>query len=236
MISVVCWKWRPHISSARLDFSAKHVNVLRNMVERHYQAPHRFICVTDDPKGLDAGIDVVKLWKDFASVQNPHGWNNPSCYRRLRAFAPDIKDVFGERFVSVDLDTVIVNDVRPLWDRTEEFVIWGETDRRSWYNGSMWLMTAGARKKVLEQFDPQKSPRIAKNAGRFGSDQGWISYLLGPGEATWTKSDGVYSYRVHLAPRGGELPDNARIVMFHGKHKPWSPECQQLKWVRTHWR
>lgn len=241
MISVVTWKWkapRPERGpdGDRYAFTAHHVNVLRHMVQRHYPHPHRFICVTDDGKGLEPDIEVVPLWKDYADVPSPHGLHNPSCYRRLKAFSPAIASVFGDRFVSVDLDTVIVGDVSPLWNRPEDFVIWGETDRRSWYNGSMWLMTAGARKHVIEKFDPRHSPRQAKLAGRFGSDQGWLSYVLGPGEATWTKQDGVYSYRVHLAPQGGKLPKDARIVMWHGKFKPWGRSGQLLPWVREHWR
>ena len=235
MLSVVCWKWAP-APGYRSTFEAVHVNTLRRMVARHYPSPHRFLCVTDDSRGLDAGIEVVPLWDDHASVPSPHGGHNPSCYRRLRAFSPEIEAVFGPRFVSVDLDTVIVADVRPLWDRPEDFVIWGETDKRSWYNGSMWMMTAGARKQVWEKFHPNTSPMTAKLAGKFGSDQGWISYCLGPGEATWTRADGVYSYRVHVAPKGHALPTNARMVMFHGKVDPWSYNMDRIPWVKAHYR
>lgn len=234
MLGVVCWKWAPS-NGYRSSFGPEAVNTLRRMVARHYDAPHRFICVTDDPNGLDREVAVVPLWKDFSDVPSPHGGHNPSCYRRLRAFSPEAAQWFGDRFVSVDLDTVIVGDMKPLWDRPEPFVIWGETDPRSFYNGSMWLMTAGARRQVWEQFDPATSPRLAKAAGKFGSDQGFISYLLGKGEATWGRTDGVYSYRVHIAPRGGVLPSNAKIVMFHGKTDPWDPSAQKHKWVRQNW-
>lgn len=235
MLSVVCFKWAPPIAVPRFAFGPEHVRTLRNMVARHYPAPHRFLCVTDDTRGL-GDIETVPLWDTWAQVPSPHGGQNPSCYRRLVAFSPDIAPVFGPRFVAVDLDAVIVGDLRPVWDRPEDFIIWGETDRRSWYNGSMWLMTAGARRQVFDQFDPRTSPREAKRAGRFGSDQGWISHCLGPGEATWTRHDGVYSYRVHIAPRGHDLPENAAIVFFHGQQKPWHYHQQCLPWVRRWYR
>jgi hypothetical protein len=235
MLSVVCWKWQPALGY-RSKFDASHVNVLKRMVDRHYPSPHRFLCVTDDSRGLDAGIEAVPLWGDFADVPSPHGGQNPSCYRRLRAFSPEIGAIFGPRFVSVDLDTVLVRDVRPLWDRSEDFVIWGETNPKSWYNGSMWMMTTGARKQVWERFDPKTSPQQALKAGKFGSDQGWISYVLGPGEATWTQKDGVYSYRVHVAPQGNRLPKNARMVMFHGKHDPWAYNMDRVPWIQEHYR
>jgi hypothetical protein len=234
-LSVVCWKWRSR-PGYRSAFGPDAVNVLRRMVARHYPDPHRFICVTDDPQGLDPEVTVVPLWDEFAEVPNPNGALQPSCYRRLKAFSADAVQWFGERFVSVDLDTVIVNDLRPLWNRPEDFVIWGETNPRSFYNGSMWLMTAGARRQVYDDFDPQTSPREAHRHGRFGSDQGWISHRLGPGEAMWGRDDGVYSFRVHLNSGTTALPADARMVMFHGKEDPWCPLGQRLEWVREHYR
>ena len=228
--SVVCFRWKT--DGYRSVFGPETVNVLRRMVARHYPVPHRFLCVTDDRTGLDPQVEVVPLWSDYADIPSPNGRRNPSCYRRLKAFAPEIAEVFGPRFVCLDLDTVIVDDLRPLWDRTEDFVIWGETDPRSFYNGSMFLMTAGARRQVWDDFDPIASPEAAYRAGRFGSDQGWISHRLGKGEAMWGTADGVYSYRLHVFPNGNALPPGARIVMFHGGLDPWTHQAQAMSWCR----
>lgn len=233
MLSVVCWKWKP-AQGYRSTFGPAAVNVLRAMVARHYREPHRFICVTDDPEGIDPRVEVVPLWNDFADLLSPHGGRNPSCYRRLRMFSPEIEAVFGKRFVSLDLDCVITNDMRPLWNRPEEFVAWGDTNRTTHYNGSMMLMTAGARPQVWTDFDPTSSPRLAKAAGQFGSDQAWISHRLGPSEAKWTTADGVYSFRNHLLPPH-QLPARARIVIFHGATDPWDAQAQRLAWVRKHY-
>lgn len=235
MLSVVTWLWRQ--PEYRSQFGAYHVNVLAAMVKHWYPKPHRLICVTDMPDGIDRkAVEIVPAWNDFAKVKSPYGAHQPSCYRRLRAFHPEIGSVFGPRFVMLDLDTVIVGDMTPVWDRPEDFVIWAETDPRSFYNGSMMLMTAGARPKVWTEFNPTTSPHAAKAAGRFGSDQGWLSHCLGLGEATWTKRDGVYSYRVHLSENPTELPQNARIVMFHGGTDPDSRKAQRLDWVKRHYR
>lgn len=238
MLSVVCWKWPP-LPGYRSKFGPQTVNVLRRMVARHYPDPHRFLCVTDTPKGLEPGVEFVPAWNDFARVPAPSGRRNPSCYRRLRAFAPDIGATFGPRFVSLDLDLVITGDLRPLWNRPDDFVIWGDTNPRTYYNGSMFLLNAGARPQVWTTFKPLKSPQQARAAGHFGSDQGWISFCLGPGEAKWTQDDGVYSFRNHLngetAEPSHELPENARVVVFHGAHDPWGPHAQQIEWVRRHY-
>ncbi len=232
-VSVVTWLWKPKLAY-RSNFTPQTVNVLQQMVKRHYPYPHRFICVTDQTDGLNADIEVVPPWNDFVKLQNPSGPKNPSCYRRLRAFAPNIGYTFGERFVSLDLDCVITGDLTPVWDRPEPFVIWGDTIPRTAYNGSMFLLTAGARPQVWTTFDPVRSPQQSYAARCFGSDQGWLSFCLGRGEATWTKDDGVYSYRNEIMATN-VLPPNARIVFFHGDGDPWDAKQQRIPWVQRCW-
>jgi hypothetical protein len=108
--------------------------------------------------------------------------------------------------------------------------------RTTWYNGSFWMLRAGARTQVWTRFDPKTSPQEANRAGQRGSDQGWISYVLGKGEKTWNVADGVFSYRVHVVPHGGGLPAGARVVAFHGAIDPWSLSAQKLGWVRENYR
>ena len=33
----------------------------------------------------------------------------------------------------------------------------------------------------------------------------------------------------------GRLPDDARLVSFHGKVDPWSYRAQQIPWIKTHY-
>jgi hypothetical protein len=237
VLTFVCWKWKSP-TTYRTIFTAEHVRVLRNMVARHYPHPHRFTCVTDDPAGLD-DIETIPIWDEWANIRNPGGVHNPSCYRRLKLFAPDAGKTFGERVVSIDLDMVIVGDLTPLFHRPEDFVIWGESDYQSqWYNGSLWMLKTGTRTRVYTEFNPRSSPRDAHRAGGRGSDQGWFTYILRPREATWGREDGVYSYRKHIAQpkKSGALPDDARIVAFHGKVKQDSPESSCVPWIREHYR
>lgn len=235
--SVVCWKWRP-VPGYRSKFSAEHVNVLRAMVERHFHMPHEFVCVTDDPAGIDPRVRVVKLWDDYASVPSPHGEGAPSCYRRLRAFSKETGELLGGRFVSLDLDCVITGDVTPVWWRPErDFMIWHGTTGGNPYNGSMWMMDAGARAQVWEKFDPVESPRLARQCKFYGSDQAWIAACLGRDEKVWKKKDGVFSYRKDVVMNRGRLPQNARIVFFHGSVDPWSRAAQRgSPWIREHWK
>lgn len=238
MLDVVCFKWKPLIANYRSKFKGHHVNVLRNMVARNYAGEHRFSCITDDPSGIDNNIRIIPLWKDFANIRSPFGIHQPSCYRRLKLFSQEAKDIIGERFVCLDLDVVITGDLSPLWDRTEEFVALesATVSPRYRYNGSMLMMTAGSRVKVWNDFHPISSPKITKGLGWFGSDQAWISYRLGDGEATWGTADGVYSYRIHIAPKNNVLPKNAKLVVFHGIDDPWEHKAQGFDWVRANWK
>lgn len=236
MLTVVTFKWRAP-TGYRSTFAGEHVDTLRRMVARHYRKPHRFVCVTDDPAGItEPDVELFELWSDFGTVANPSGRHNPSCYRRLRLFAKNPGSWLGERFVVLDLDAVIVGSLAPLWDRTEDFVIWKSATSGNPYNGSMWMLNAGARPQVWRDFDPNVSPRESHSAGYYGSDQAWIAQSLGRGEATWGREDGVLSFRNDVRPRGGALPPGAKVVFFHGKTDPWSAEAQKLDWVRKAYR
>lgn len=234
MLSIVTFKWQP-VPGYRSRFGPETVNTLFGMLRRNLRLPFRAICVTDDPFGINESIQTIPLWKDHAHVMSPHGQSRPSCYRRLKVFSAEAEAMFGPRFAVMDLDCVVTGDVTPLFDRPEAFVMWGDTHPKTHYNGSLMLMNAGARRQVWESFNPQTSPLRTKRAGHYGSDQGWISYCLGPGEARFTTKDGVYSYRLHLS-QASALPANARLIFFNGRIDPWGAEVKDIPWIKQHYR
>lgn len=199
MLSVITFKYlKP---GYRTVYTAEHVNTLRRMVARCYNHPHRFFCVTDDPTGLYADIEYVPMWSDHFDLVNPsHPTNRPNCYPRLKLFDREMAKVFGPRYVSLDLDMVMVDDVVPLWDRPEGFVIY-DARGDDHYNGSMFLQTAGVHQEVWDDFDPVQSPQLTTRAGMRGSDQAWIRYKLSPNAATWSYEEGVYAYLNLVPPR-----------------------------------
>src|SRR5690606_3029303 len=193
-----------------------------SMVARHYEDPFRFICITDDATGIRPEVECVPLWNHYRNLKNPTWSWGPNCFPRLYTYSKDFERIAGKRFVCIDLDVVITGDLRPLWNRPEDFVIYASATAGGHYNGSMILMNAGCRPQVWTDFDPKTSPRLANAAGCFGSDQGWIQYKLGKNEAKWTIKDGIFSYRRDCLGRNlGRLPKGARIVVFHGKPDPW---------------
>jgi hypothetical protein len=239
VIHFVCWKWRS--DWYRTTFTAEHVNVLAAMLRRHCSAPHRLLCVTDDAKGVK--VDTHPLWDNLSELQNPCGYNLPSCYRRLRIFDPAITRAMGiadgERVVSLDLDLIIASEVSPLYERSETFVGWRGvgTYRPVVYNGSMFMFSAGALPWLWSEFDPKVSPHKTREARFFGSDQAWLSMRLATSDSPgWDTPDGVYSYSRDLR-EARQLPDNTRIVFFNGKRKPWESDTRaRSPWITDHWR
>jgi hypothetical protein len=196
-----------------------------DMVRRNLTLPHRLAVVTDVP-GDYGDLTVIPPPRDFEDVRIPT-WDDekPQCLRRLAMFAPGAGERFGERFVSMDMDCVISGSLDPLFDRPEDFVMYRGTAAARPYNGSMVMMTAGARPQVYTQFTPE----AAVEAGRrfVGSDQAWISHVLGPGEATWGPEHGVQWW-------GSRYNDGSpTVTFFPGTPKPWQVMRDDL--VRRHY-
>jgi hypothetical protein len=100
----------------------------------------------------------------------------------------------------------------------------------------MYLMDTGAFSYVFDDFDPETSPQEALDAGLMGSDQGWLSYKLGPDQAVWTRNEGVMSSKLDRCLRCNHVRNRCRIVMFHGKPRPWDHNAQKMRWVAEHWK
>lgn len=233
MLTVVCWKWEQRGGRAKYDHT--HVNRLYNMIDRHYRGRWRMICFTDQPRGIDNRVTVVPLPEFYSSVPNPIGTEYPSCYRRLAMFGP-LQQYIDERFVSIDLDCVILGDLGPIWDRSEDIVFWESPLRPPDYNGSMWMAKKGVYPELYTEFHPRKSPIDTQRARKLGSDQGWFSFKL-PAMPVWTSErDGVYAWNPQLKNRGYRKPQNARIVFFPGIDQPWDASVQEkAPWVREHY-
>jgi hypothetical protein len=233
MLTFVCFKWRKskkgyHLPAAINEYTAEHVNTLQRMIARHYHKRHKFICVTDDSAGIRA--KTLPLWNQCRDLGG--------CFNRLYTFSPEMRELLGRRFVCIDLDCVIVDDITPLFDWDDEFIInsYNPLSGKApdqYYNGGMYMMTAGARRRVWEEFikDPAEARRRIQNSPELciGSDQAWIRLCLDKGEARWGNQDGVYEARQVRA----NLPENARIIFFAGAR---DPSQRSYPWVIKHWR
>jgi hypothetical protein len=141
----------------------------------------------------------------------------------------------------MDLDVVVLDDFADLIDEhTAPFVGWSPAlPKNIWnkeqYSGSMFLFTPGdpVVTKIWTEFDINTSPHVAMDSGFVGSDQAWMTYILGGGYPVWRARDGIVWYRTHAED---ELPDDARVVFFTGDRAPWHEEQQQETWIKENWR
>ncbi len=236
MLSVVCFKWKPpHLYRNR--FAAWQVNRLEHMFKKHLRIPHEFVCVTDNLDGIECR--TVPLWDDCSHVPSPHGIREPSCYRRLKLFSAEVSHLFSDRILWCDLDMVLTRDVTPLFDRKESAVLLSTDVQNIPVNGSLVLFTPSKHRDVWEDFDPDTSPRIARKAHFYGSDQGWLGFKLLPKAATWQPgpASGIYFFGQHMRQKGAHarLPGDARMVSFHGRGQPWADFEQSIPWIRQHY-
>jgi len=240
-VNIVLWKWRQENMVGAYGFN--HVNMMHDMLERNLVGMnYRIICVTDDANGVSC--DSYPLWRDCEELVNPSGPTRlASCYRRLRIYDPETQRDMGiragERIVSLDLDTVVCGPLREVLETEGRFVGWqlvGNHHPRV-FNGSFQMFTAGDLSHVWSSFDPATSPEIARRAGFAGSDQAWLSYNLVDREGSTHVPYPVFAsyplHCVHLA----QFRREHRLVFFHGRRKPWSPEAQAASpWIGRYWR
>lgn len=243
MLTVCTFKWfDPNYRwNDNVIYGAEHVNKLYRGVKRNLDMDHEFVCVTDDAEGLDPAIRVVPIWDDYAEMGG--------CYRRLKAFSSEMRDVLGPRFVWMDLDAVVLGDLTPLFSRDEPLILWRNGVGNAPYCGSMVMLDAGYGERIWTDFTPEAAKVNQKATGYVGTDQAWIGAIAGDKQPVWTRRDGVLSYR-HVprmrCPLGvarrrygldpGTLPDNARVAFFHGPLDPSMPRVQEdYPWVKENW-
>ena len=194
MITVCTWFWGD-------KYSRDYVTKLKNGVDRHLKQPHQFICF------------------------EPDGDETRGCLCRIRMFDPEWQEGRGfGRLVCIDLDSIIVGPLDPLFDRPEPFVIAAGLNMRNLcpFNCSLMMLRMGAHPEVWTDLKDWA-----------GDDQEWLAHKL-PNAATWTFRDGIYGYaKPGWRSRGAGYPDDARIVTFAGASDP--SQFISLNWVRENW-
>jgi hypothetical protein len=238
---VCCVKWGT-------KYPAIYANRLRRMVRRHLAHPHDFVCLTDDPGGLDADIATIRLPDaDFAGF-----WNKISLFR-ADLFEP------GRTVIYLDVDVVIVGPLDfMLEETTADLTIARGFSKNLAFNSSVMRFRAGTLAHVYERFANDAEAIVA--SGRFSGDQNWIHEQVP--DAAFFPRGRIVSYkrdmRSHVflqakklgfdswlkAPRWMTVkpPAGASIVVFHGKpdpedvmDSPYGP-WKRAPFVKEHWR
>lgn len=230
MVTVVTFLfdgWR-HKAQGEIVFTAEIVNCVYRQYQKYLTVPHRFVCVTDQPEGIECetfDINEFPTWPEVA----PEGWDNrASDFFRLALFT-DFGKVFGDRVLMTDLDVWLRGNIDHLITDDEFRILacpYG-------YCTALYLITPGARPELAE-YDPEtwtEECQALKDAGRFvpGSDQSVVNARASGNEVTFGPDDGVYLIR----PSDNSIPDDCKFAMFYGTMKPWKRHDMKGEWYGT---
>lgn len=220
-INIVCVKWGTL-------YSAEYVNKLYRGVERNTTIPFKFICFTEDTTGIDTkNIECRQL----PNVPGVEGW-----WLKMSLFGRDAR--LKGRVFFLDLDTVIVGNLDEMLRYEGNFIViqdfYSVRNNRNLTNYGSGLMAWEDNWNGMDMWNLylKESPERIKRENPKGDQQ----YLqkIAPGADFWQERypNQVVSYKVHI--RGQEvIPENARIVCFHGKPRPI--ELNGIDWMEKNW-
>ena len=181
-----------------------HVDRLQQQVAKHLQMPHAFVCLTDMPEYIDGAI--------IEPLQ--HDW--PGWWSKIELFRPTVQQdvnpgVFEGRVLYLDLDVDIVGSLDNIADFDAPFAAINDYQYPMTINSSVMVWDAGVADHVFNEFTPAVMER-------FRGDQNWI-YNRIPAARRFPR-EWCVSYKATVVPLG-RVPDDARVVVYHGKPKPW---------------
>lgn len=254
---ILCFKWG-------VGYPCIYTNVLYRALCDVMNAPFRFVCMTDNPEGLNRGIDTIEI-PEF-TLDRAH-WV-PGMWPKLAGFKPDLFPL-GTPVLMLDVDVIVLRDLEPLLDRVREtgalqiISDWpGFVERwrrkpvpnRRLSNSSVVGFIAGSTDsaRIWERFrtlTPDKLAQISVN------DQDFIhrtSTTLQNWPEGWVLSFKKSVAKVSLGNLFGKVkyPAQGYVVAFHGKPNPedlaqprfrrWG-SCEvfgyfPVDWVAKYWR
>ncbi len=255
-VAVGCVKWGTR-------FGPDYVNVIFRAVREHLGVPHRFVCLTNQPEGIDPGVEVVPV-PEFGVPEVE--WTKRGCWPKVALFAPGVF-ADDEIVLYLDLDVLVVGDLAPFADLVRDRsafytlrewnpallrvlpVAW-RPDRGS--QGSVYVWRAGKQRHVFEHF----TTHVQEVRASYWSDRFYLPAIAKNPEYlpyAWClsfKNHCLAPWPLNIVRPEARLPQGARIIVFHGKPRPmdvmgppgdrWGSKRrsgdQPVPWVRDYWR
>jgi hypothetical protein len=238
MYNIICMKWGT-------VYGPEYVNILAAMVKRHTTLPVRFVCFTDDTRGIHPHIEtkpipeivlgdapLVSGWRKIASLSPGLGLSGPTLF--------------------LDLDLVIMGNIDCfLTHAPGEFCIienWTQMGRNIG-NSSVYRFEAGKHVDVYENFckNYQEIYRTITNEQMYLTWEVAKKHKVVFWPDAWCRSFKRHSLparvlRYFMRP---QPPRDCKILVFHGPPKPieaahgkWPQRGKFLRaapWILDHW-
>lgn len=240
-INVVCLKWGD-------KYPAEDVNRLYRMVSKNLQLPFKFYCITENTAGLVPEVEALPIYQPELA-----GW-----WHKLSIYRKDFYGLTGT-VLFLDLDVVITDSLDELFDYQPGRVCSvRDYGKCKWgiINSSVVRFEVGQLDYVWQGFLANQQWIVDHMHG----DQDWLGRVAPFIELY--PPDWVVSYKKHCQARGHKLlgigdwlmrkgwlspigeskvPDNAKIVLFHGKPDPIDVVNTPYKiwkiapWIKQYW-
>jgi hypothetical protein len=202
----------PGTKDKTVEYGPEHVIWLRDQVAKHYNGLHRFVCLSD----IDIpGVETIKL---------KHNW--PGWWSKMELFRPDLG---FDRMFYIDLDTVLAGNIMPMVKYDHKFTVLRNLSRGKGIGSGMMAWRAAIAHRLYDWFceEPERHMAEYVSSNRWG-DQGFIEDRLRPShlfQDIFPKQ--IVSYTIDMNKQG-DPPPKARVVIFHGKLKPWEVEASWI--------
>jgi len=226
MVTIVCMKWGS-------QFTARHVNALYAGVLRNMEEAFDFVCLTDNGRDLATGIKV----RPIPPCGLPEADWRRGCWAKLGVFAPHLFP-FEDVVLFLDLDVMVQQSLAPLIKLVRQrrhLVI-----QREW-NPDLWSVLPqvlrpdrGAQSSVFG-FCPETIGNIYGNfladaaeiSATVKNDQTYLTQVV-TDRSYWPagfcvsfKRSCTRYFPLNLLLPAVKRPRNAKIIVFHGKPRPW---------------
>jgi len=139
----------------------------------------------------------------------------PGWWAKISLFEPGR---FSGRVFYLDLDTTVVGLLDPIVLIEAPFAAIKDYQYPMIINSSVMVWDAGVADHVFTEFNPSVMER-------YSGDQNWINNRI-PTARRFPR-EWCVSYKATVKPMG-RVPDNARIVVYHGEPKPWDLEIHPM--------
>lgn len=225
MKNIICLKWGD-------KYGPEYVNNLYRNVKKNTTIKHRFICITEDPTGIDEGVECLPLLTDDLTVK---GW-----WQKLAFFQSKIHDIEG-MVLFLDLDVLIIDNIDSFFEEHGNYICIKEwlTNKR---NSSVFRFEVGQHVMLWDTFLEDRPDGMAPTKLKPGrrllhGDQNWIDHHM-PNCQTWPEG---WCSSFKYTPLDGDCDlTGIKIVIFHGNPKPeealegfhkWKP----TPWIKDYW-
>jgi hypothetical protein len=255
-VAVCCIKWGQ-------KFGPDYVNILRRAVRDNLSLPHRFVCLTDNPDGLDDEIEASPF-PDFGYPREQ--WKRGS-WPKVALFADGVFED-DEIVLYLDIDVMIVGPLDPMIALVIEKP--GFHTLREWNpallkalpesqrpvrgsQGSVYVWRAGMQRHIFAAFRNNAAHVVAN----YWSDRFFLPVIavsphyLPQQLCKSFKRHSVYYWPLNLVLRRPRQPKNCSVIVFHGIPNPtdlihddprrrWGTRRKfgygPVPWVQAYWR